>query len=263
MDLPKINMEAELQTPSLTQRTRPRLLLEDDDEGRGLSLHFAFEESLANESEIVAFGKIGAELRLVLKMTTTDLIVDDGKTSFLKDTEVTAALRKGRARLTSKVDESCECGSLGEACVHLTGDLEGHQQSEQKKTLLWMLVGIDEMNEKVAKHREHLTELLVLLAELASQGDTDKCCLCMKHFVHFLLDFVLLCAIGQRKHKCLLDAMDLRAPADAEENANEHICKTLAKQATVARIVGHDGMDSVASSFDSKTLALKTLPTTL
>jgi len=48
-----------------------------------------------------------------------------------------------------------------------------------------------------------------------------------------------------------------------EENANKHVHKTLAKQAVVARIVGHDGVGSVASSFDSKTLALKTLPTTL
>ena len=122
-----------------------------------------------------------------------------------------------------------------------------------KKVLLWMLTDKDTAQNKTHQ-RSHLRELLLFLAETASQPHgPDKLRQCTKSFTLFLLRNVLSSSKNETpiEHERLLKSLALPDLAIIRKK-DPDLFRTRAKMAIVAHIVGDNSMDSVVTLCDGK-----------
>jgi len=176
-------------------------------------------------------------------------------------------LKKGREQLGALVDYEQDqlghkYGRLGQAVEELTRTWEdkGNGLSDEEKALQLLLDGRKKSVDEGGQH-QRLTEYLLLVADISFQGDVDEFRDRTKHFVRFLVDFLLPHRHGKDKYVGLLTAMGLNIADKVSSGSDVWDFKTAAKQAIIAEIVGDASMETVVSLFDSKALAEFTFST--
>ena len=223
-------------------------------------------------SVVGAYGKTHKHLEDLFKHITTNSLPPSGKLKtqpFLDDKEVKNVLKKGREQLGALVDYEQhqlghEYGRLGQAVEELTRtwDDKGNGLSDEEKALQLLLDGRKKISvDEGGQRRKQLTEYLLLVADISSQGDADEFRDRTKHFVRFLLDFLLPHGHGKDKYVGLLTVMGLNIEDEVSSGNDVWDFKTAAKQAIIAEIVGDASMETVVSLFDSKALAEFTFST--
>jgi len=247
--------------PAMAQRSRLRIL-DNDTSTTPKQLQFVTsqeDEDESNNTTITVFGRPIEELRSFFE----SIIVHN---NLLTNEKVTRALNTGFL-VEFMGNEGNYYGPLAALVKESVQQLKDRLQStwassttptHGDEVLLWMLTQKDTKDKD--HQRSHLCELLVYLAETASQQHRhDDFLLYAKDLTLFLLKNVLMSTRNESptKYQRLLKVLQLPAPHVSRTQEPDWY-RTHGKKTILERILGDNSMESVITLYDSKFKAFST-----